>query len=440
MIATKNVQTDIYNVIHEAWARGDSGFELRGVLNEITTLTLKKLHDWRSPFPNEEGVFQVVDFFCGTGGTSLGFAALSRILPFFEIIGGCDIDADALASFEANFNAPGIQMDVRDLVEDDQMFARFLSQLKRRDEGKPLIVIGCAPCQGFTSHRKKNWDEKDERNTLVGVFASVALKLNPECIIMENVPELLGKKYWDHFSEARTMLEQAGYIVKQSIYNAASFGTPQERFRAVVIAHKKDFLLPEPLLEAGDYTSVRTAIGNLPLVEAGKTHPDDPFHRSAQHRKSTIDTIKAVPKDGGSRPRGVGPKCLDKVKGFSDVYGRLAWDKPAITITHYARNPASGRFVHPEQDRGLTMREAARLQGFPDGFHFCGSFDSVFKQIGEAVPPHLSCGVAANVLVELLSSPPLEEQKKASIESITQPVSSSYSSVIAGIKMKKSKA
>jgi DNA (cytosine-5)-methyltransferase 1 len=142
-----------------------------------------------------------------------------------------------------------------------------------------------------------------------------------------------------------------------------------------------------------------------------------------------------IPKDGGSRPTGVGPKCLDRVRGFYDVYGRLAWDRPAITITHYARNPASGRYVHPEQDRGLTIREAALLQSFPKGFQFCGGFDSVFKQIGEAVPPRFAAAVASSCVIELLSREPTVDELWQAVRPVTSPVSSSFSSVIAGLKM-----
>jgi len=160
------------------------------------------------------------------------------------------------------------------------------------------------------------------------------------------------------------------------------------------------------------------------------------MHKSASHKPSTLEVIRQVPHDGGNRPFGVGPKCLDKTKGFSDVYGRLFWDKPAITITHYARNPASGRYTHPEQDRGLTAREAAILQSFPDGFEFCGKTDDIFRQIGEAVPPMLSSAIAASVLIEYLSVLPTEEELNSAPKPIDKPVSSSYSSVIAGIKTK----
>ena len=234
----------------------------------------------------------------------------------------------------------------------------------------------------------------------------------------------LSRKYWNHFIEAKDICEQSGYTVHQAIYNAASFGVPQERFRTVVIAMKKDFLLPTPLIhDPAHFFTVWDAIGDLPPVIPGKAHPDDHLHRSAAHRASTIETIRAVPKNGGNRPQGVGPKCLDRIRGFYDVYGRLFWNRPSITITHYARNPASGRYVHPQQHRGLTTREAALLQSFPLGFEFVGSFDSVFKQIGEAVPPKLACAIASNVLIELIAKAPSEHEKAASFKSVTEPVS-----------------
>lgn len=414
--------------------------DLRAVTPSLTRRVQREVRLWKPERITAQQkwtpVFQVIDFFSGCGGMSLGFSALSRVLPLVEVIGGCDINSDALATFQHNFAAPGIKMDVRELVDDDRALSDFLAMMPRYDQKRPTVVIGCAPCQGFTSHRKRHWHKDDHRNTLVGAFAAIAVRLNPECIVMENVPEMLSKKYWSHFEDAKTIMEEAGYVVSQTIYNVASFGVPQDRFRALVIAMKKPFLLPQPQIEEPSrYKTVRDAIGKLPPVSPGKAHPKDPMHRSAGHRKSTLETIRAVPKDGGSRPPGVGPRCLDRVSGFYDVYGRLAWDRPAITITHYARNPASGRYVHPEQDRGLTMREAALLQGFPKGFEFCGTFDSVFKQIGEAVPPPFSAAVAACCVTELLSAPPSNAEMVRAVPQITEPVSSSFSSVIAGLKM-----
>jgi DNA (cytosine-5)-methyltransferase 1 len=404
---------------------------------EIARICEQSVNTWAPTLKDKkrDTPIKVLDFFCGCGGMSLGFAALGQATNLVEIIGGCDLNKDALSTFEHNFSAPGVCANVAELALDDGALNDFLRKIPKFKNQGPLVVIGCAPCQGFSSHRKKQWSKEDQRNTLPGAFATMAIKLNPDCIIMENVPEMLSKKYWKHFLEVRESLETAGYYLMQNIYNAAAFGVPQERFRAVLIAMKKPFLLPNPqLLRSDQYRTVRDAIGDLPIIKPGIASQKDELHRCAAHRRETIETIKAVPKNGGSRPIGVGPKCLDKVNGFSDVYGRLSWDKPSITITHYARNPASGRFVHPQQNRGLSAREAARLQSFPDGFEFKGTFDSIFKQIGEAVPPLLSAGIAAHTIVEMLSKPATKDELNSGLKSISDPVSSSYSSVIAGIK------
>lgn len=379
---------------------------------------------------------QVIDFFSGAGGTSLGFAALNNVVPAFKMLGGCDINRVSAETYSRNFGTPIICEDIVRLANEDRALEELLDTIGY-DSNKSTVLIGCAPCQGFSSHRKRHWDKEDDvRNSLVMAFASIVRKIMPDVIIMENVPEFLSKKYWHYFSAAKKCYEQLGYTVKEQIYNAASFGVPQDRFRTIVIGMKKEFLLPEGFLKPSEYRTVRDAISKLPTVAAGIADPNDPMHKSAAHKKSTIDVIKQVPHDGGSRPEGIGPACLDRVKGFSDVYGRLYWDKPSITITHYARNPASGRFTHPEQDRGLTAREAALLQSFPNEFEFTGKSDDIYRQIGEAVPPMLSSAVAANVLIELLSIEPNDDEIALSPQSINEPVSSSYSSVIAGIKMR----
>lgn len=379
---------------------------------------------------------QLIDFFSGAGGTSLGFASLNKVIPAFRMLGGCDINKISAQTYSHNYDTSEINQDILELAYEDGKLEVLLNEIGF-DKCRPTILIGCAPCQGFSSHRKKHWDEEDDvRNSLILAFARIVEKINPDAIIMENVPEFLSKKYWSYFSTAKSHFEKCGYIVKQNIYNAAMFGVPQERFRSIVIGMKKEFLMPTGYFTPEQYKTVRDAIGKLPAVAAGVTCPSDPMHKSAAHKKSTIDVIRQVPHDGGNRPAGIGPACLDKTAGFSDVYGRLSWDKPSITITHYARNPASGRYTHPEQDRGLTAREAALLQSFPNGFEFTGKSDDVYRQIGEAVPPLLAAGIATNVLIELISTIPTDDELKANPAPIVKPVSSSYSSVIAGIKTK----
>lgn len=379
---------------------------------------------------------QLLDLFCGAGGTSLGFASLNKIIPAFDLLGGCDINAVSAKTYAHNYGTLSLCEDITKLAYEHGKLEELLECIGYCKD-KPTVLIGCAPCQGFSSHRKKHWcEEEDTRNSLVFAFAKIVEKIQPDVLVMENVPEFLSKRYWKYFSAAKQHFEHCGYTVKQNIYNAAAFGVPQERFRAILIGMKKEFLLPFGYLQSGQYKTVRDAIGTLVPVSAGVQAFGDSMHRSAAHKDSTLEVIRKVPKDGGNRPAGIGPACLEKTSGFSDVYGRLYWDRPAITITHYARNPASGRYIHPEQDRGLTAREAARLQSFPDGFVFQGNFDDMYRQIGEAVPPQLAAALAAHILVELLSVEPTKEQLANSPASITEPVSSSFSSVIAGIKLK----
>lgn len=428
-----------YNSLRVNLSNGRWGTEdFRDLKRSLVKMTQESLASFL-PLTREayfNNPIQVIDFFSGAGGTSLGFAALNNVVPAFKMLGGCDINRVSAETYSRNFGTPIICEDIVRLANEDRALEELLDTIGY-DSNKSTVLIGCAPCQGFSSHRKRHWDKEDDvRNSLVMAFASIVRKIMPDVIIMENVPEFLSKKYWHYFSAAKKCYEQLGYTVKEQIYNAASFGVPQDRFRTIVIGMKKEFLLPEGFLKPSEYRTVRDAISKLPTVAAGIADPNDPMHKSAAHKKSTIDVIKQVPHDGGSRPEGIGPACLDRVKGFSDVYGRLYWDKPSITITHYARNPASGRFTHPEQDRGLTAREAALLQSFPNEFEFTGKSDDIYRQIGEAVPPMLSSAVAANVLIELLSIEPNDDEIALSPQSINEPVSSSYSSVIAGIKMR----
>lgn len=427
-----------FDIIKSSLRNNRSDGDLRPYELDLREATQLSLADF-VPIKNESyasNPIQVIDFFCGAGGTSLGFAALNSVIPAFKMLGGCDINKVSATTYSHNYGTPMVNEDITRLAYEDGALESFLEYIGY-DKTKPTILIGCAPCQGFSSHRKKHWNEEDDiRNSLIMAFAEIVKRMRPDVIIMENVPEFLSKKYWKYFSAAKACYEQCDYIIKNNIYNAASFGVAQERFRSIIIGMKKEFLLPEGHLKPFEYRTVRDAISYLPPVLAGAACPNDPMHRSASHKESTLEVIRQVPHNGGNRPIGVGPACLDKTKGFSDVYGRLFWDKPSITITHYARNPASGRYTHPEQDRGLTAREAAILQSFPNGFEFTGKSDDIYRQIGEAVPPMLSSAIAVKILIEFLSKEPTKEQLNNSPKSINEPVSSSYSSVIAGIKTK----
>lgn len=358
----------------------------------------RSLESWGQDVYESCANVDVLDFFCCAGGMSLGFAVLK---DYFKVIGGIDINPISLTAYQDNYHVPTLQADIASLGLNTQIIENTFKV--SANHKNPLVIIGCAPCQGFSAHRKRYNDKpEDRRNTLIGEFAAIAVKFRPDYVVMENVPEILTGKYKHHYEEAKAVFESYGYRIIQKNYNAAGFGVPQARIRAIIVATKSDsFEFPDELLSEKEYKTVRDAIGNLPPVMPGQADPQDALHRCSAHKQSTIDVIASVPHDGGSRPEGVGPQCLDKVKGFYDVYGRLSWDKPSITITQYARNPASGRFSHPEQNRGLTIREAARLQSFPDGYLWHGSLGENFKQIGEAVPPLLSLAIASQIALTL---------------------------------------
>lgn len=379
------------------------------------------------------GPIDVIDMFSGCGGMSAGFQAVNALFPAFRLAMSMDIDPVANSTYEANLGLTPLQVDVAKLAADPE-FARKLIGERRRSKKSPLVMIGCAPCQGFSSHRNAA-GENDIRNSLFVSFARVATAVMPDLVICENVPELLTDRHWPYVETAADVLSKAGYIVKVDVHDMAAFGVPQQRFRAVVIAMRKPFSLPSPLLDRPSYRTVRDAIGGLPKLDAGAHDRDDPMHFTVRHKASTVETIRQVPKNGGKLPEGVGPECLWRAAAkrgravYEDVYGRLWWDRPAITITAHARNPASGRYVHPDQDRGLSVREAALLQSFPKGFTFKGSLDACFRQIGNAVPPAFSASLAIHLLGELVLDRACDSR-----DGITKPVGPSFSRLIPAIK------
>jgi DNA (cytosine-5)-methyltransferase 1 len=380
----------------------------------------------------------VLDLFCGCGGTSLGFKNARLRGDRYRVIGGVDIDRHALSTFEENVKAPAISWDLASIKGSG---LRSLIGSTSRNPDNPLFLIGCAPCQAFSSHTKKKVCS-DDRKSLLPKLAEIACELRPEAILIENVPELLADRNWKFFVSARNRLSRAGYVVRARIYNFAEFGLPQERFRTVIMAFKAPFNMPDGLLGPNDFKTVRSAIGHLPLLEAGIINADDSMHITSNHRPRTIKLLRSIPKDGGNRLPGTGPRCLDDARGsfggYTDVYGRLWWDKPAVTITARCRTPSCGRFAHPEQDRGLSVREAALLQGFPRDTIFHGPFDDKYKQIGNAVPPLVARHLATHMHSEftrIQSNTGIEVNVSGDVNSSIGP---GFSILINGIKKRRS--
>lgn len=371
--------------------------------------------------------YDLVDLFCGCGGASAGFLATGAYSHLYA----ADIDQWACQTYEANLGHRPENRDITELIAQADQWASEL----RNKSSRPMVLVGGPPCQGFSSHVKTKGD-RHGRNTLVGVYGKLATSLRPDVIVMENVPDLVSDRWWPVFCAFREDLNNAGYAVRARILNFAQLGVPQERFRLVMIAT----LEGRPTFPAvqrstpGEFSTVKEWIGHLNPVENGEVDPDDPMHEASKHRKSTLEIIRQVPLDGGSRPADVGPECLRRVRdahgGYTDVYGRLSWSATATTITARCRTPSCGRFLHPEQHRGLTAREAGLLQTFPSTWTFCGPFDDRYKQIGNAVPP-LGMRTFADHIADGL---PERSREVGLFEVADKPVGSSFSVLIPGIR------
>jgi DNA (cytosine-5)-methyltransferase 1 len=403
-------------------------------LKRAQKLALALSEHWPKAKSAPPGPVDVIDIFSGCGGMSSGFRAVNAILPSYRLALAVDIDEDSNRSYLANLGVAPVKADVARLARDPQKVRELIKSVRSGSNG-PLVMIGCAPCQGFSSHRNAA-GENDIRNSLFVAFARVAAVVKPEAIVIENVPEILTNRYWPLVERSREILRRAGYHTLIAVHDMAEFGVPQHRFRAVMIGMQRKFNMPRGFLSHDQFRTVRQAISHLSPIEPGRGHDKDAMHITAGHRHSTIETIKAVPANGGRRPWHAGPDCLRRAEArqgraaYEDVYGRLWWDRPAITITAYARNPASGRYVHPEQHRGLSVREAALLQGFPDDYYFHGTFDSRFRQIGNAVPPTFAAYLAAHLLGELTRRDHVATDERG----ITAPLGPSFSRLIPALK------
>lgn len=377
---------------------------------------------------------QVIDIFSGCGGMSYGFQRHRSPNFKYRVLGGLDIDPHANATYRRMIGRPALQLDIRKLTQRDVLNAALKEW--GYNPKKPLLLIGCAPCQGFSSHRKKD-KRRDDRNELLAAFAAVAARLQPDLIVMENVPEMLHRAHWQHFRCFAEKIRRSGYFTRARIFNLAGFGVPQERYRALVLASKEAarIEMPAPDRKPSEFVTVRQAIGALPKLGAGECSDKDPMHVTSRHRPETVRLLSLIPHNGGSRcslPKGVGPDCHRTVDGFRDVYGRLWWDRPAVAITARCRTPSCGRFAHPIQDRGLSVREAALLQGFPSRYYFEGPFDDKYKQIGNAVSPLFSKALAKH-LARAWHGRALQT---SSGDDVTTPMLKSFSSALAGMKRK----
>ncbi len=331
-----------------------------------------------------------IDLFSGCGGLTQGLKNAG-----FQVLGAIDVEPLSVATYRANHEEVEIwQSDIREITD---------TTIKRRlglRKGKLDLLAGCPPCQGFSTMRTLNGSRlvEDPRNDLLFEFQRFVESLLPRAIMMENV---VGLAQDERFSRFVTALENLGYQGEYRIINAADYGVPQRRRRLIYMAGLKVDI--HFAAKCKYQRTVRDAIWGLP--KAGES--GDPVHDLPEKRTSkTIALIERIPKNGGSRtdlPLEAQLPCHKRCNGFKDVYGRMAWDKVAPTITSGCFNPSKGRFLHPDENRCITMREAAVLQGFPLDYRFptTGSKSTIALMVGNALPPPLIEAHAKQILRSL---------------------------------------
>ena len=320
--------------------------------------------------------YKAIDLFAGAGGLTEGLKQAG-----FDVVGAVENNTLAVETYEKNH--PTTHVWSEDIIKLSGNKMRRALGLRR---GELVLLAGCPPCQGFSTMRTGNGSRKieDPQNDLIYHFLRFVGAFRPRTIMMENVPGLAAD---ERFNVFRSTLERIGYRVDAKIQDVADHGVPQRRHRLILLAGRGTVInFAKPLKRK---TFVRQAFRGLAQPHRSK----DNLHNVKEKRSDKVMAfIKDIPKDGGSRlDLGIDRQleCHKKLNGYKDVYGRMAWDDVAPTITTGCFNPSKGRFLHPVQNRCITLREAALLQSFPPRYSFSlkGGKTGVATMIGNALPP-----------------------------------------------------
>ncbi len=316
-----------------------------------------------------------VDLFSGCGGLSLGLRWAG-----FRPVAAVDVDPLATATYRSNHtDALAVTADIREVEP------RRLLKGTGTAAGQLALLAGCPPCQGFSSLRthRGRIQVEDPSSDLIFEFLRFVEYLMPKTVMFENMPGLLEDARFERF---KRIIAELGYRCEFAVLDAWDYGVPQRQRRLVFLGSRVGQLT---LGRTQARKTVRETIGDLP--KPGWSN--DPLHDYSEKRTQRVmDLIRRIPKDGGGRsdlPSELQLPCHRRVDGFYDIYGRMSWRQPAPTITGGCINPSKGRFLHPTQDRAITLREAALLQGFPPEYRFSlaeGRY-RLAELIGNAFPP-----------------------------------------------------
>ncbi len=336
---------------------------------------------------------QIVDLFCGAGGLTRGLLDSG-----LNVIAGIDNDQTCEFVYETNNNIPFNCINIRDVT------GEFINNLYDRNVTK--ILVGCAPCQPFSSMRFKYGDvnNDDEKYNLLLEFGRIIQETRPSIISMENVPKITKTEVYNDFLR---ILDDCGYNYSTQIVYCPDYGISQTRRRFVLLGSLLGEINLIPPTHNRHEVTVDTFIQTLPPVASGVIHPNDPLHRTAQLSEINLQRIRASIPGGTWRdwPEDLRCECHRRESGntYTSVYGRIRWNQIGPTITTQFYCYGTGRYGHPEQDRALTLREGALLQTFPLNYNFIDpnrdfSLKHIARHIGNAVPVRLGevIGISIN--------------------------------------------
>jgi DNA (cytosine-5)-methyltransferase 1 len=317
-------------------------------------------------------------------------------------VAGIDNDPSCKTAFETNNNATFISKDVARLT------ARKLETLF--GDATIRVLVGCAPCQPYSTLTRSTLSAKQKRQRWYPLYRFMRLvkATQPEVVSMENVPDLSNTDKYSVFTDFVRTLKKAGYHVSYDAIDASRYGVPQRRHRLVLLASKLGEIAMIPHThDDATVVTVRDVIKTLPRLNEGGENKNDPIHRSSKLSDLNKRRIAATPKNGGSAtswPSELKPKCYRRKSGRSymaTVYGRMRWDDLAPTITTHCTTLGTGRFGHPTQNRAISLREAARIQTFPDSYVFGDPEDvritQTARHIGNAVPVMLGRAIGKSI-------------------------------------------
>lgn len=338
---------------------------------------------------------KAIDLFCGAGGLTCGLQQAG-----ISVVAGVDFDENCRYAYTHNNDVYFLHKKIQDITAEE------LNRLYGESDIK--ILVGCAPCQPFSTHtlkyKKSIGSGKDERWFLINDFLRLIRDVKPDIVSMENVPNLAEQEIFHSFVRR---LRRAGYSVTHSVVYCPDYGIPQKRNRLVLLAsrHGKISII-KPTCQPEHYHTVRDAIGTLTPITAGQCYQGDNLHRASKLSTLNLKRIKASKPGGTWHEWDEALLCdchkRESGKTYASVYSRMEWDKPSPTITTEFYNFGTGRFGHPEQDRALSLREGALLQTFPLDYEFLPegfiSYKQAGKMIGNAVPVALGKAIGQSII------------------------------------------